>query len=232
MPLIVFYFIFKLQIYLFHIQKTLQMKKGLLYALCLFTLYSCSSQKQKNSEKESEITNSDTPTKELPPTIISLDDLNSSDGLEQKTEGNQRIYSYSDSQDVDGTAFKFSAKISVPDIAPRDDSKGHDYSNLPNYDATLSPSKVVEYYLTNLAGGRLSEARKFASESTVSSLLFYGTEDRNPLIEDYEVNILEETINGEEATFKIKDTMGDFIITVNKIDDIWVFAGMRSVKKE
>jgi len=150
-----------------------QMKKAFIFVLCSLLLLSCLPQKQESIETDQKLSNAKVaaPTKEntfpdeIPPTIITLDDISSMKDMEQTVKDNKRTYTYSDSQNTDGSGINLSVKITIPNVAPRDDSKERDYSNLPNYEANLSPSTVVEYYLTNLAGGRLSEAKKFASES-------------------------------------------------------------------
>lgn len=204
------------------------MKKTFLFALCSLFLFSCSSssEKEQPSEVDQKLSNIKVvaPTKEKKQEI-DLSDYTLTQPEPEEAGPNATVYA----ADVRVLTPKNGGKNKIVKVGGG--GKGQDYSKLPNYDKNLSPSKVAEACLLNLAGGRTSEARKFTTKSVADQMRLNGG-DGGPIIKNLKITSIKEKINGKKATVKFSDNMntgGTFTLT--RIKNAWVITGIDSGKK-
>lgn len=117
-------------------------------------------------------------------------------------------------------------------VIAKDGAKGQDYSHLPNFSKDYKPSEVTEACLFNLAGGRMSEARKFTNDKIAKSMRLNGG-DGGPIIKNLKVNILEEKIEGDKAYIKFEDSASDYFgyHTLTHLEGKWIITDTKSEKK-
>lgn len=126
------------------------------------------------------------------------------------------------------TTSKGGSKIKIV----KDGGKGQDYSKLPNFSKAYKPGKVTEACLFNLAGGRVSEARKFTSTKVAKGMMLNGG-DGGPIIKNLKVTILEEKIEGNKAYVKFEDNASDYYSyhTLTFQNERWVITDTKTEKK-
>jgi len=199
-----------------------QMKNIFLFTLCSFLLFSCSStEKEQPSEVDQRLSDIKVvaPTKEKKQEI-DLSNYTLTQPEPEEAGPNATVYA----ADVRVLTPKNGGKNKIVKVGGG--GKGQDYSKLPDYDKNLSPSKVTEACLINLAGGRTSEARKFTTKSIADKMRLNGG-DGGPIIKNLKITSIEEKINGKKATVKFSDNMdtgGTFTLT--RIGNAWVITGI------
>ena len=86
-----------------------------------------------------------------------------------------------------------------------------------------SPQTVAKNFTENLAKGRISEAKKYATEPTGKMLEFAGKIGAMPVNPDFKFVYVEKTVDGDKATvvYRESDDGPDERISLVRIDGKW-----------
>ncbi|MCG8377449.1 MAG: DUF4878 domain-containing protein [Chlorobiales bacterium] len=86
-----------------------------------------------------------------------------------------------------------------------------------------SPQSVAKNFTENLAKGKISEAKKYATEPTGEMLDFAGKIGAMPVNTDFTFIYVDKTVEGEQATVRYKSSPDgqEETIKLVKIDGKW-----------